>query len=100
MQYALDVVGDYIFGSGSSSTSAGNGTASILSLLRRYESTMQHFNADPNGTELPRAVYAAEHLQSYVKGEPCGTANMNMATFAKLVPTLMSRTKEASRDSF
>ncbi len=75
VQYALDVVRDYIFGSGSSPMSACNGTEMILSILRRYESKMQHFNADPNGTELPRAVYTAEQLQSYVKGEPCGISS-------------------------
>ncbi len=72
VQYALDLVADYILGLGPSSNSAGQGTGLILSLLRRYESKMQHFNADPNETDLPRAVYTAEQLQSYVKGEPCG----------------------------
>ncbi|MBA3913177.1 MAG: hypothetical protein H0X25_04855 [Acidobacteriales bacterium] len=71
VQYAFDSVADFILGSGSSSASAHNGTGLILSLLQRYGTKVLQFNADPKGTDLPRALYTAEQLQSYIRGEPC-----------------------------
>ncbi len=69
--YALTKIGEHLCAANREARLGPAGANVIITLLRRLESKMRQFNCDPDTTELPRALYTAEQLQSYVKGEPC-----------------------------
>jgi membrane-bound lytic murein transglycosylase MltF len=79
MPYAFEKISDFINGSGSGTALAPTSAEIIIAALEELKAKAKKWNANPDESDIPHALYAARELQKFVNRQRSDVANESAA---------------------